>query len=172
MSTTNPTESFIQEQKEHERPNQTFVQRYFGGLRRTLRFFLIVAIAILIVNISWLGFARSHYSGIAGGYGVIQQGNCNAAMETNKWLHLLINVLSTLLLTGSNAFMTTYCCPSRQEVDAAHAEKKWLHVGMLSLRNFRWIAKRKSVLVGLLCLSSLPFHLLYGSAVAPLLVGL
>ena len=165
-----PTEPFIHASEkhdeasslpEHHRLHQTFYQAQLGGLRRTLRFFLAVAVIVLIINISWLGYASTHYGGLREGYGSIQKGECGAAKRTNTWLHLLINVLSTLLLTGSNAFMSTYCCPSRKEVDVAHARRKWLHVGMLSFRNLGGIAKRKALVVILLCLTSVPFHLLY-----------
>lgn len=102
-----------------------------------------------------------HYGGIDSGIGIIHRGDCDVAKSTNTWLHLLINVLSTSLLTGSNAFMSAYCCPSRKEVDKAHAKRKWMHVGILSLRNLSKIAKRKSLVVLLLCVSSVPFHLLF-----------
>lgn len=152
-----------EEVAQRSKPKQTWLQAHFGGLRRTLRLFLAVAVIVLIVNISWLIWAKTHYGGITSGYGIIQRGDCDAAKSTNRWLHLLINILSTLLLTGSNAFMSTYCCPSRKEIDKAHAQRKWLHVGMLSLRNLGKIAKRKSIVVVLLCLSSVPFHLLWVS---------
>jgi hypothetical protein len=170
--TIKPTEPLIHASEKHDEdqeshfsasprpPEQTFHQAQFGGLRRTLRFFLAIAVVVLLINISWLGYAATHYGGLSSGYGSIQRGNCDAAKRTNTWLHLLINILSTLLLTGSNAFMGVYCCPSRKEVDQAHARRKWLHVGMLSMRNFSAIAVRKSAIVILLCLSSLPFHLL------------
>ncbi|KAL5384274.1 hypothetical protein DPSP01_005420 [Paraphaeosphaeria sporulosa] len=158
-------EHFIPQADQHPKPKQTWFQAHFGGLKRTLRLFLAVAIVVLVVNVSWLVYAKTHYSGIASGFGTIQRGDCNVAKSTNTWLHLLINVLSTSLLTGSNAFMSAYCCPSRKEVDKAHARRKWLHVGILSLRNLSKIAKRKSLVVLLLCVSSVPFHLLYNSLV-------
>ena len=158
-----PAEYFVREDEvrnEPFKPKQTFYQANFGGLKRTLRVFLGVVIIILVINVSWLGYAKTHYGGIESGYGLIQRGDCDKAKSTNKWLHLLINTLSTLLLTGSNAFMAAYCCPSREEIDVAHRQRKWLHIGMLSIKNFRNIAKRKSFVVALLALSSIPFHLL------------
>ncbi|KAF2446815.1 hypothetical protein P171DRAFT_409004 [Karstenula rhodostoma CBS 690.94] len=160
-----PTERFIPEADQHPKPKQTWFQAHFGGLKRTLRLFLAVAIIVLVVNVSWLLYAKTHYGGISSGLGIIQRGDCDVAKSTNTWLHLLINVLSTSLLTGSNAFMSAYCSPSRKEIDKAHAKRKWLHVGILSLRNLGKIAKRKSLVVLLLCVSSVPFHLLYNSLV-------
>jgi hypothetical protein len=49
----------------------------------------------------------------------------------NIWLHLVINILSTLLLTGSNAFMAAVSCPSRKEVDKPHRRGKFCMCGAL-----------------------------------------
>lgn len=138
---------------------QTFMQKYFGGIKRTLRIFVAVACIVLIINIVWLVYAKSKY-GIVNGFGTIQSGECSKVKGLSTWYHLLINILSTLLLTGSNAFMATYSCPSRQEVDHAHQRGKSLHVGSLSFGNLRCIAKRRGLVVLALALSSAPFHLL------------
>lgn len=138
---------------------QTFKQRYFGGIKRTLRGFAILASIILIINVSWLGAARAKY-GIKDGYGTLKEGPCGSIESLSSWLHFAINVLSTLLLTGSNAFMAAFCCPSREEVDKAHQRGKFLHVAVLNLGNLRRIAFRKGVVVVLLAISSIPFHLL------------
>jgi hypothetical protein len=138
---------------------QNFKQKYFGGIKRTLRAFTIVAFIVLFVNVLWLIYAKAKY-GIVDGYGTIRKGECSEVKKLNTWLHLVINILSTLLLTGSNAFMACYSCPSREEVDKAHFKCRSLHIGVLSFGNLRWIAKRKSFVVFLLALSSVPFHLL------------
>jgi hypothetical protein len=138
---------------------QTFKQKYFGGIKRTLRAFTFVAFVVLIINILWLVYAKIKY-GIVDGYGTIRKGECSEVKRLNTWLHLIINILSTLLLTGSNAFMACYSCPSREEVDQAHAKRKSVHIGVLSFGNMTGIAKRKSLVVLLLALSSVPFHLL------------
>lgn len=138
---------------------QTFRQRYFGGIKRTLRAFTAVAVLVLLINVVWLCYAKSRY-GIVDGYGTIRKGECSEVKSLNNWLHLLINILSTLLLTGSNAFMSAFSCPSREEVDKAHSRGRALQVGVLSFGNLRSIAKRKSLVVLLLALTSIPFHLL------------
>jgi hypothetical protein len=138
---------------------QSFRQKYLGGIKRTLRAFVTVACIVLIVNVSWLGYAKAKY-GIKDGYGTIKRGDCDSVKSLNTWLHLVINILSTLLLTGSNAFMAAFSCPSREEVDKAHRRGRFLHVGSFSLGNLRAVAKRKGFVVLILALSSVPFHLL------------
>jgi hypothetical protein len=142
-------------------PRQTWFRSNFGGPQRTLQLFLGVAIIVLIVNLSWLIYASTHYNRLKSGYGMIQQGDCNDAKSTDTWLHLLINTLSTLLLTGSNSFMAVYCCPNHKEIEKSHGRRSWLHIGVLSLRNLGKTAKWKSLVVMVLGLSSLPFHLLF-----------
>ncbi|KAH7408901.1 hypothetical protein BKA64DRAFT_663793 [Cadophora sp. MPI-SDFR-AT-0126] len=143
---------------------QTFRQKWFGGIGRTLRAFVTVACVVLIINISWLIYAKAKY-GIRDGFGTISKSTCDAVKSTNTWLHFFINILSTLLLTGSNTFMATFCCPSREEVDKSHQRYRWLHVGSFSWSNLRGIAGRKSLVVLILACTSIPFHLLYNSLV-------
>jgi hypothetical protein len=110
---------------------QTFKQKYLGGVKRTLRASAAVGCIVLIVNVSWLGYVRLHY-GVVGGFGIIRQGECSEVKNLTTRCHLLINLLSTLLLTGSNAFMAVYSCPSRPEVDRAHQRGRFLNVSVLS----------------------------------------
>lgn len=138
---------------------QTFRQKWFGGIKHTLRWFTLIAVIVLITNVSWLFDARAKY-GIQDGFGIIKRGSCTSIKSLNTWLHLAINILSTLLLTGSNAFMAVFSCPSRKEVDKAHRRGKFLRVGSFSLGNLMAIAKRKSLVVLILAISSVPFHLL------------
>lgn len=138
---------------------RSFKQRYLGGLKLSLRAFAFAAAIVLLVNLCWLIWAWRRF-GIMSGYGTIQQGDCAAAKRLNTWLHLLINILSTLLLAGSNAFMQVFSAPTRQEVDRAHARGIWLHIGVLGIRNWRGIAKRKALVSLVLALTSIPFHLL------------
>ena len=77
------------------------------------------------------------------------------------WLHLGVNVLSTILLAGSNYTMQVASSPTRQELNVAHKKDVWLDIGVPSLRNLRYINVKKVVVWALLGLSSMPLHLLY-----------
>jgi hypothetical protein len=138
---------------------KSFSQTYFGGLKLTLRAFAFAALAVFIVNVTWLIWAKKRFGAVSG-YGTIQQGDCNAAKQLNLWLHLAINILSTLLLAGSNAFMQAFSAPTREEIDRAHYRRKWLHIGVLSFRNLLGVSKKKALVCLILALSSIPFHLL------------
>ena len=141
------------------RRKPAYYKRSFGSLKANLRNFAIITAAILGVNVGWLAWAQSNY-GTEGGHRIIQQGDCTSAKRTSVLLHLLINILSSILLAASTAFVQAYSSPSRAEVDAAHQRRQCLHIGTMSWRNLRGISQRKAAVCILLTLSSIPFHLL------------
>jgi hypothetical protein len=100
--------------------------------------------------------------------GVLFVGNCDRARSMNTGLHLLINVLSTVLLSSSNYCMQCLSAPTRKEVDEAHSKGKWLDIGVQSVHNLRHIYntdRKRAVVWFLIGLSSVPLHLLW---VAPI----
>ena len=60
------------------------------------------------------------------GRGTLFAGNCTKVRELNVGVHLLINVLSTILLSASNYCMQCLSAPTRIEVNKAHAKRQWL----------------------------------------------
>jgi hypothetical protein len=65
-----------------------------------------------------------------------------------------------LLLGISNYAMQCLTSPTRKEVDAQHARRNWLEVGVLSIRNLRLIDRGRVWLWFFLGLSSFPIHLM------------
>ncbi|KAI1636537.1 hypothetical protein F4809DRAFT_650433 [Biscogniauxia mediterranea] len=53
----------------------------------------------------------------------------------NLWLHLLLNVFSTIILASSNFFCQVLSSPSRCEVDSSHAEGTSMCIGIPSFSN-------------------------------------
>jgi hypothetical protein len=114
---------------------------------------------VFIINISLFAWMHSK-STTTNENGILFQGNCKTSNELDIFIHLAINILSTCLLGASNYCMQCLNAPTRDEVDKAHANKKWLDIGVLSLRNLR-IKPRSSVIIwSLLGLTSIPLHLL------------
>ena len=94
---------------------------------------------------------------------MLDDSGCRSVKIKNTLIHLVINVLSSLLLAGSNFSMQCLMGPSRQMVDDAHDKGSWLDIGIPSVRNFGNLARRDRVFWVVLGLSSLPLHLLYGN---------
>ena len=124
----------------------------------------ITAGAVFIVNTIATIWAVAKF-GASGGIGIVQDGSCSKIRTLSTWLHIIINVLSTLLLSASN--YTTQCIssPTRDEVDRAHKRNIYMDIGVPSMRNLRLIAWNRIILWWLLALSGIPLHLLYNSAV-------
>ncbi|MCJ1428446.1 hypothetical protein MMC29_006356 [Sticta canariensis] len=103
--------------------------------------------------------------GFEGGIATVQKGDCNMTKKLDLWLHLGINLLSTLLLGASNYTMQCLSAVTGDEIDKAHQQRISLDIGTLSLRNLRRISWRRVILWWLLALSSIPLHFMYNSAV-------
>jgi len=124
----------------------------------------VTAGTVLAINFMLTMWASIRY-GLNGGLATLQEGSCQKTKSLSLWLHLAINILSTVLLSASNYCMQCLASPTREEVDRAHRRRIWLDIGVPSVRNLRQISWYKIVLWWLLALSGIPLHLLYNSAV-------
>lgn len=92
---------------------------------------------------------------------VLYKGNCPFTQDCARWLHFLINILSTLMLAASNYCMQCLSSPSRRQVDIAHVRRQWLDIGVGSLKNLKHVRGERLILWILLLVSSLPIHMMF-----------
>ena len=104
-----------------------------------------------------LGGYRRNFIDILGPH---NGGTCDSVRFYNRWLHFLINALSTILLGASNYCAQLLVAPTRKEVDRAHGDKRWLDIGVQSFRNLRTVNTERKVVWVFLMLSSGLLHLL------------
>ena len=123
-----------------------------------------IAALVLIINLILTIWAVTK-SGVQDGLGTLYDGSCKRTATLTFWIHLAINVLSTLLLGASNYSMQCLSSPTRSEIDKAHSQGIWLDIGVPSIRNLRRLSTIRIILWWLLAISSIPLHLLYNSAV-------
>lgn len=141
------------------------------GWKASATLFTTFCALVFLTNLSILIWAATHKHGPSDTTLVLRTGanaaECAHIQNLNKWGHLLINVLSTVLLSGSNYCMQCLSAPTRADINAAHRRGKWLDVGVPSIHNLvgGGIERRRTVLWVVLGLSSLPLHLFYNSAV-------
>jgi hypothetical protein len=142
-----------------EARRRTHIQRIFGDRFTGWRFgalhFGAWAVVVFLINLIvtiWGSSAKRS--------GILLEGDCDRIETLNTGLHVFINVLSTILLSGSNYCMQCLSAPTRKEVDKAHAQQKWLDIGIPSLRNVRHLSWQRVGLWVMLALTSLPLHLL------------
>ncbi|CAM1509531.1 Fc.00g032700.m01.CDS01 [Cosmosporella sp. VM-42] len=124
---------------------------------------LVVFLINLIVTIYSLTIPQS--GGHGNGRRILFEGSCSKSRTLNTWLHVLINIFSSVLLAASNYSMQCLSAPTRADVDRAHARGEWLDIGIPSVRNLFKIPPRRTVLWWLLIFSSVPLHLFYNSVV-------
>jgi hypothetical protein len=118
-----------------------------------------MATAALVINTSVLIWALRRLK-FEHGVAQVFAGNCHRTETINTGVHLAINALSTILLSGSNYCMQILSASTGKEIDRAHAKKRWLDFGVQSFQNLKAVPTRKVVKWWLLCLSSLPLHLM------------
>jgi len=94
------------------------------------------AVVVLCINVGLTIYAATNprYN-MEGGMRTLYSGSCDKSKTIRLWLHLGINVLSILLLSGSNYTQQCLAAPTRSEIDAAHAKREWIDIGVPSVRN-------------------------------------
>ncbi|KAI8946615.1 hypothetical protein F4801DRAFT_596340 [Xylaria longipes] len=114
---------------------------------------ILVIASVTLVGLS-IAAASSKNSNII----FILSGNCdgNLVSAVNLALHLLINIVSTLVILNA---------PSREELDNAHSKGSWLGIGVPSVRNGFLVSKFKTWCWIALLTSSIPIHLLFNSII-------
>ena len=120
------------------------------------------AIVVLFINVGLTIYAATNpeYK-MERGIGTLYEGGCEKSTTIGLWIHLGINALSTLLLSGSNYTQQCLVAPTRSEIDAAHARRRWMDIGVLSVRNLFRIKPERMLLWIAIGFTSIPLHLLY-----------
>ncbi|KAJ4292407.1 hypothetical protein N0V90_009069 [Kalmusia sp. IMI 367209] len=121
---------------------------------------LYASIIVLVGNLVLLIYGSIANGGIVNGVGTISKGDAQSIERLSTGYHILINILSTILLTSSNYAMQLLCAPTRDEIDKAHAKDTWLDIGQVSLHNLSRVKRKRLVLWAILACSSAPLHLL------------
>lgn len=120
---------------------------------------IILILVILGANLGLTIFATRSY-GSTNSVGLIYEGSCDTVRSLDRWLHLLINVLSTGMLSASNYCMQLQAAPTREAINRAHGKNRWVDIGIPSLRNLRDLSNWRRGAWVLLAFSSFPIHLM------------
>jgi len=134
------------------------------GWRKGIIWSSVAALVVLLLNVLFLGISYGKH-GATDGVGTLFKGQCTKASRMDSGMHVVINIMSTLLLGASNYVMQILGAPTRSQIDAAHAQKRSLFIGVPNIRNLKWVGLRRTMLWLLLGLSALPLHLFWNSAV-------
>ena len=118
-------------------------------------------VVVLLINVGLTIYAVTNRKyKMEGGVGTLYSGSCDKSRTIGLWLHLGINALSTLLLSGSNYTQQCLAAPTRSDIDAAHARRRWMDIGVPSVRNLFRIKAERTFLWIAIGITSIPLHLL------------
>jgi cytochrome bd-type quinol oxidase subunit 2 len=120
----------------------------------------VMSAFVLSCNVAILIAGSQIHGGYKQGIADLVSGSAPNISRWSTAAHLLINVFSTILLGASNYTMQVLSSPTRNDIDKAHTKRKWLDVGVLSIRNLRTIPRTRAMIWGVLAFSSVPLHLL------------
>lgn len=147
------------ESARHDDLDKTSWKTRFSGWRGGFLAAIIATAVVLLINVILAIVATAKW-GSKDGVATAYTGDCDTAARSTTIVHLFINILSSLLLGGSNYCMQRLVAPTRKEIDNAHAKKKWLDIGVPSIRNLSSLKRSRVALWFLLGVTSLPLHLL------------
>ena len=99
------------------------------------------------------------------GSGLLYKGSCNHVKSLTVWLLLPLNIAATVLISISNYVMQVMAAPDREEVDYAHSLATSITIAGMRFRNLQFGGRRRRVIWWILCVSSLPIHVLLNSAI-------
>jgi hypothetical protein len=120
------TISSVDIDKKNEEARINLIQRLPAVIRTCLigwkfgvTWWVVVEIVMLFIKIG-LSISVGHYRGFDNGIGTLVKGECSKITAYSIGAHLIISVLSTLLLSGSNYCMQCLSSPTRREINDAH----------------------------------------------------
>lgn len=120
-------------------------RRLTTGWRSGVLLNLLLILVVLITGFICLVAAGTHVAILVGDMNLMTKPCSEAA--TLKWgVSALINVAVVILLVGANYVFQVLSSPTRSEIAVAHGKRKWLEIGVPSVRNFRHIGKGRAAL--------------------------
>jgi len=117
---------------------------------------------VLLINVTFTIYAATGPGHeMERGVGTLYSGSCEKSKTISQLLHLVINALSTVLLSGSNYTQQCLSAPTRSEIDTAHSKRRWMDIGVPSIRNLFKIGLERRFLWIVIGITSVPLHLLH-----------
>jgi hypothetical protein len=133
--------------------------------RRTGTLNVLLSTICLVILLSCFLISITRGGSSIDGNTIIFTGDCTKASALNMGLHLLLNLISSLVFASSNYFMQVLSAPSREEVNKAHQQLRSLDIGISSMKNLRFISRFKLLAWLLFLLSSVPIHMVFNSSI-------
>ncbi|RYP59574.1 hypothetical protein DL769_008482 [Monosporascus sp. CRB-8-3] len=140
------------------------LRRHFTGWRGGVVFNMIIFFLILVVEIVLLIVVLTK-TGLLAGDPTMWSGDCRKARDINVGLHAIISVFSVVFLAGANYVFQVLTSPTRGEVDKAHESKRWLDIGVTSMRNFAHISGFRVFLGSAVLFTAISIQVMYNAVI-------
>ncbi|KAI8629916.1 hypothetical protein F5Y19DRAFT_63135 [Xylariaceae sp. FL1651] len=140
------------------------LRRHFTGWRGGVVYNTFLAFLILVIGIISLILVITRTKVFSGAL-AIYSGNCSMASQINIGIHVVINVFTVVLLAGANYVFQVLTSPTRREIAAAHDRKRWLDIGVTSLRNFFYVSGFRAAIGAVLLLVAIAIQVIYNAVI-------
>lgn len=121
------------------------LRRHFTGWRGGVVYNTFLTFLILIVGIISLILVVTRTKEFSGQLAIFT-GSCSQTTRISIGLHVVINVFTVVLLAGANYVFQVLTSPTRREISDAHDRKRWLDIGVSSLRNLAYVSTFRSII--------------------------
>ncbi|ORY68683.1 uncharacterized protein BCR38DRAFT_464055 [Pseudomassariella vexata] len=149
---------------------QRGLRRFLEGWRAGVVFNILLSTLIFLVALVCFAVAVSKAKSIS--EIAIFTGSCSMTSNINIGTHIVINVCAIVLLAGANYIFQVLSSPTRLEVVAAHKNKRWLDVGIPSIRNLLQVSGFRSSLAIVVILVAVATHVIYNAVISTSRTGL
>jgi hypothetical protein len=139
-------------------------RRITHGWRGGVAVNLLLCFLILVVGFVALIMVVSK-APMAGGESLVFQGACAAAARIDTGFQAVIAVMVVILLAGANYVFQVLSAPTRPELDAAHEARRWLDIGIPSVRNLAHIARSRVALAVAVVFAATATQVIYASVI-------
>ncbi|ETS82268.1 hypothetical protein PFICI_07270 [Pestalotiopsis fici W106-1] len=138
--------------------------RFMVGWRGGVAFNALMALIFLLVAVVCFALVSSKIKVFGGDY-ILLSGFCSTVSSYNALLHALINILCIILLAGGNYVFQLLSSPTRDELTEAHDKKKWLDIGIPSIRNLPHISGLRATIAAIVVLTVVATQVIYNAII-------
>lgn len=135
------------------------LRRHLSGWRGGVVFNSLVAVLVLGVELVLLIVVSTRTRMFAGD-SAVWVGSCDRADRIGIGLRALVNIFGVALLAGANYAFQVLSSPTRREVDRAHGRKRWLDIGVPSVRNLRHISGFRATLASIVLFTAVSIQVM------------
>ncbi|KAF4446592.1 hypothetical protein FALBO_17056 [Fusarium albosuccineum] len=145
-----------------ERPRQprTLMAGWRGGVAANV----LLAFLILVASIICLALASAK-GHIAASDSSLMEGSPAKVDGIGRGILVVVNLFAIILIAGANYLVQILSSPTRAEVDIAHENRKWLDIGIPSLRNLSAISPTRASLSALMLVLAVSSQVIYNALI-------